>query len=262
MLVRQLTRSRMTSCATLTLLFLLCILELTLLAKAQSPPRDAAAVNIMGNALTAMGGNQSYVDSRASGTVTEQGETDSFQIETQAPNNLRVDISRSTGSTTLIINSGHGAVQNADTSVTWLNPTNTAARYNDYVPAYSVCSQYGNTNVGVANNGTDVVNGSTANIVEMTPPNDTTWNVQPPPTDVYVDQATNYVVKLKWTNYSEDATYRQTVEVYYSEYQNISGIAVPFHQMTYVDGQLDSDLHITSFAFNVGVPSADFTLPQ
>jgi hypothetical protein len=219
----------------------------------------------MSTSVTAMGGSQpnfTYIDSSFSGTVTEQNETDSFTIESQSPRNLRIAVARTAGTTTLIINTGHGAIINADTSVTWLNPMNTVDRYHDYVPAFSICSQYANTTYGVTPNGTDQVNGAPVNVVIVTPPTDSTFNLQPQPTYVYINQNTNYVDKLKWTNESEDGTYQQVVEVYYSQYTNVSGVAVPFQQITYVDGVLDSTLQISSFAFNVGVPSSDFTLPQ
>ncbi len=81
-------------------------------------------------------------------------------------------------------------------------------------------------------------------------------------TTFYVDQATGLVDKIQYTNFSEnDTTSTQSIEIYFSNYQVISGISAPFTQTVYIGGSLDSTVVLTSISFNVGLPDSDFTLP-
>jgi hypothetical protein len=48
------------------------------------------------------------------------------------------------------------------------------------------------------------------------------------------------------------------IEMYFSNYQNVNGIAVPFKRSLYVDGKLATDLTLTSIAFNTGLVDSDF----
>ena len=47
----------------------------------------------------------------------------------------------------------------------------------------------------------------------------------------------------------------------FSDYRPINGVAVPFHQEEFVDGQNISKLDLTDVQFNTGVSDAEFNVP-
>jgi hypothetical protein len=78
-----------------------------------------------------------------------------------------------------------------------------------------------------------------------------------------VDPQTGLVSKLRFTSYSEDDDVTRTeVEIVYSDYRRVNGIAVPFHQQTYLDGRLRTELQLSDVQFNVAIPDSEFLLPE
>jgi hypothetical protein len=79
----------------------------------------------------------------------------------------------------------------------------------------------------------------------------------------FVDRTSGLVSKIQYTNYAEnDPNSTETIEVYFSNYQTVSGISVPSHQSMYTDGALDTDIDFTSVSFDVGLTDAEFALPE
>jgi hypothetical protein len=77
-------------------------------------------------------------------------------------------------------------------------------------------------------------------------------------TTVWISRTNGYLLRLQYTNTAEqDSNDTQIIQIDYSDYRLIAGMAVPFHQIT-TAGQLTLDLVIDSVQVN-GFP-ADFQL--
>jgi hypothetical protein len=125
-----------------------------------------------------------------------------------------------------------------------------------------------NSNISVQYQGIAQVTGQSTSVVAVsyvptTDPSQGAIFTSVTQTLFYVDQTSGMIDKIQYSNYDEgNSSGTQLVEVYLSNYQSVNGISLPFHQTTYTDGSLYSDLTINSISFNVGLPDSQFTLPQ
>jgi outer membrane lipoprotein-sorting protein len=211
----------------------------------------------------------SYQDSQAIGTMTlSDGTSYPITIKTKGTQETRVELQKSKGPAVRIVNQGTGVIERPNGSVLWLQTNNTLAEYVHHIPLLSILSDYQNAaSIQLVYQGVTQVNGQNTDAIAVSfvP---TTDPVQGPiyasmtQTTFYVDQATGLVDKIQYTNFSEnDTTSTQSIEIYFSNYQVISGISAPFTQTVYIGGSLDSTVVLTSISFNVGLPDSDFTLP-
>jgi len=236
--------------------------------------KDPQAVTVTQTALAAMGGTlalSSYQDSQASGTVTIYGGGSSttfpVTLKCKGTRETRAELQKPNGSNVRIVNQGQGAIQRADGTVVHLAMNNTIAERVNHIPLLSILGEYQNGNISVLYEGTAQVNGGTASVIAVslvptTDPADGPLFASMTKTLFYINQVTGLIDKIQSTNYDEKSSNAQTVVVYLSNYQTVSGISVPFHQTTYSDGNLYSDLVLSNVSFNVGLSDSDFTVPQ
>ena len=235
--------------------------------------KDAQAVTIAAKAIAAMGGAQTllaYQDSQATGTITlaRGADTPSYpvNIKCKGTRQTRFELQRSSGTIVRIVSQGRGQIHRPDGSVVNLLPKNTYGERVNHIPLLSLLAEAQNDNVVLQYQGTAVVDGRTTDKLALT--------LVPDPKHAriasltatlnklfFVDQSTGLILKIQFTNYSEnypdDGVQR---EVLYSDYRPVNGILIPFHQVTYNDGTLESDLVLNSVSFNVGLLDSDFTL--
>lgn len=77
--------------------------------------------------------------------------------------------------------------------------------------------------------------------------------------DVFIDTQTFLITKIAFPQLAEiDWRISVPVEIYYDQYQTVNGIAVPYHQRYFFNGQPVSELQITSVAVNQGTPDTTF----
>lgn len=80
-------------------------------------------------------------------------------------------------------------------------------------------------------------------------------------TDVYLDAKTYVPLSLRFTEHPEDdATKEIAVEVRFSDYRNVSGVAVPFHIQRLRQNSLNLDITISSAVVNPGLADTLFAL--
>ena len=226
--------------------------------------KDPQAIALAQKTLAAMSGAQAIAmvaDSRASGSFTIAADAASpypITLETQGTQKMRTTLTRPSGNVIRVLNGGVAAVIHADGSVRKLDANNTMAERIDHIPLLSLISEYQNANI-------EIVPGPAPN----------TFAVTLIPTaalaDYYrgltktiftVDPNSGLITSTQLTAHGEGSmkdTYQ--VQIVYANYQAVNGVMVPFHQTTYENGTMTSDLVINSIAFNVGVPDSDFTLP-
>lgn len=78
-------------------------------------------------------------------------------------------------------------------------------------------------------------------------------------TDLYLDATSHLPVLLRFNTHPDNDLLRDIpVEVRFSAYQPVNGIAVPFHIQRFLAGTLQLDLTITSAAFNTGISDSAF----
>jgi hypothetical protein len=79
----------------------------------------------------------------------------------------------------------------------------------------------------------------------------------------YVDQSSGQVLKMAYMaaaeNHPESLAF---IEIYYSDYRNVNGFAVPFTQITNRNGEFQSELRLTSIDFGTAISDSDFTAPE
>jgi len=258
-----------------SLLFRASILDAGTATQQFKVVKDPLAVTIIQAAVTAMGGTQAllnYQDSVASGTLTVYGgnspSTLPITLKCKGTQETRVELQKSNGTTVRIVNTGQGVIERPEGTVIHLTMNNTIAERVNHIPLLSIFGEYLNGNISVQYKGTAQVNGQSTSIVAVSyvP---TTDPVQGPiyssmtQTLFYVDQATGLIDKIQYSSYDEtNSNSTQKVEIYIGNYQTVNGISVPFHQTTYTDGALYSDLVLSSVSFNVGLLDSEFTLPN
>ena len=253
---------------TLLLFALLCSLTAISSAQTASPStpiaKDPQALALAQQAIAAMGGAQAIgaiTDSRATGTFTiaaDPASPYSIDLETEGTQKARSTLARPNGNTIRILNGGIAAVVRPDGSVRQLDSNNTMAQRVDHIPLLSLLSEYQNANI-------EVTGGPTPNSFAVTLIPATTLATYYrglTKTIFNVDPSSGLVASMQLTAHGEGSlsdTYQ--VQIVYSNYQPVNGVMVPFHQTTYENGKLSTDLVLTSITFNVGVPDSDFTLP-
>jgi hypothetical protein len=259
------------------------VLCLAVLASAQSPPdppnpapKDPQAVALAQRALAAMGAVSGLLasDSLATGTLTLYGEnikggnTVAMVLKTKGRKLVRVELQRDSGTTVRILNDGQGTIQRPDGTVRHLLMNNTFGERVSHIPALSLLAENDDAIVEVEQAGQATVSGQPADLVALSvvPTSD---EKQAPyfrsqtRTTFWVDQMSSFVTKMQYVLAAEnDSNVQSQIETIFSDYRNVKGLWVPFHQSTYADGNLESDLVLTSVEFNVGLSDSEFALPQ
>jgi len=250
------------------------LLALPILAQ-QAPSKDSLALSLAQYSLQAMGGAnlaQANADSESSGTLTVYTPDGPVPMpvvyRTRGTNRIRVELHQKSGITIRIVNNGDGAILKPDGTIVKLLLNNTLAERVTHIPAFSLLNEAQSPTIKIQNAGTSMVNKQPAQSLSMSEiPNsnspDAPFFEKMTLHVFHLDPVTGLVLKMDYSNCAEnDSNACQKVERLFMDYRNVQGVLVPFHQMSYVDARLDSDLVLSSVSFNVGLTDSLFTLPQ
>ena len=135
----------------------LCICQLPLFAQQTATvQRDAQAVSLLQQSLTAMGGAQalSLQDCLATGTAQSfrpDGTSVTFPIvkKSKGTRMVRTEIQQSGGTRVRIVNTGMGAIQTPDGKVRKLFANNLVAERIEHLPALSILSEWQSSNIEI-----------------------------------------------------------------------------------------------------------------
>lgn len=237
-----------------------------------SPTRDPQAISIASWSVATMGAPTRVSSGGvvATGTVTIPGLGSGplpIILKSMSPRTLRSEIHMPKGLNALIVNDGRGAIKRPNGSVKWLQLYSTMALRAEFLPSFSLLSEYGDAQVSIRKLADAVVQGQPANVVELNLENYSGQLQQfvkaATRQRYFISKATGLVLALEYDNFAEnDSNAKVATQVLYSDYRSISGLWVPFHQETYSDGQLSSTLILVSFALGSTVSAGDFALPQ
>jgi hypothetical protein len=230
----------------------------------QSPPQpDPQAVAILQRSLAAMG---CYLVGRgtsikvvgvlklADGTTVMP-----VTIQSQGNSRWRSDLDAPKEHKATIVNDGRGQIQHADGRVTPLAQYNTFHQRPMHIPCLTDIA-LPPTALEAIYLRAETTGADSLDVIQLLPadhPSLKTWTDRMK-TVVWISRSTGYLAKMQYINASElDFNDTQVVEIEYSDYRSVGGLAVPFHQLTH-SGEFVLDLGLNSVQLNT--PPPDFTL--
>jgi hypothetical protein len=236
--------------------------------------RDPQAVQIIQASLAAMGSTQALLlnDSVAIGQAQifkPDGTALTLPIvkKSKGTKMVRTELQRPEGARVRVVNSGLGGIQNPDGTVRHQFSNNTVAERIDHIPALSILTEWQSSTTEIRYVGADTLNGSPVQVIAISfiPTTDPKWvgfYRSTTQTLFYVDQATNLVSKIQYQNFAEnDSNVSEKIEIFFTSYQAVNGVLVPFAQASYADGRPRSTLTFTSVAFNTALSDTEFAVP-
>jgi hypothetical protein len=238
----------------------------------QAPVRDPQAIALATNSLTAMGANaaSAQLDSRATGVLTMHFDTPvtaSAVFESKGMTETRAVLQQPSGTSIRVLSGGRGAFQNSDGSIRQLNQINTLWEHVNTIPIFSLLAEVQNPATEVTVVSRASANGSADDVISVgwawaTDPNQAAIQRRLSRTLFFINQTSGLVDKIEYTYLSElPNSTSMDVQQVFTDYRNVGGIAVPFHQTTLLDGRVESDLQLSAIQFNVGLPESEFTVP-
>lgn len=234
-------------------------------------PRDAQAVTIASRSLQALTRGTSLTDVALQGTTTY---TAGSNIETGtvtllASGNLasRMNLSLTEGQRTEVRNGAQGD---------WIGPDgveHSMATHNCwpdadwFYPGLSFQALNSDSGLGMSYIGSETKNGLAVQHIRL-------FRVVPSGSgvpqanvlalsteDLYLDASSYLPLFLDFSTHPDNAFNRDfSVEVAFSDYQQMSGVTVPVRIQKHLNGALVLDVTITSASVNSGLPSSDFAV--
>ena len=230
--------------------------------------KDPTAVAIAQKALLAMGGSAlaSYQDSYATGSVTiytlTGSQTFPAVLRSKGLNEFRYEIQKGYGTDIYAADSGGACIHRGDGTSQIGSTLSLYTQRIDYIPAFSILANYTTTNISVQYGGTASVNGQIADVITLSTNVNASQGYstsQIGQRSVFVDQATGLVTKIQGYVFDDSNSGNTTpMELYFLNYQTVTGIAVPFTRLTVLNGNNSSLLTLNSIAFNNGLPDILF----
>lgn len=205
-------------------------------------------------------------DSLSTGTLVMGDQKLPITIKTKGSDRVRVELLKSDGTNVRVLNSGTAVLWQSNGKRRDLIANNTIAERVTHIPAVSLLTEHSNSNVAVAlekkTDGTSPTDSAVALRLHSDDPTQEAVFAKFSKVTFHIDSSTGLVSRLEYTNYAENGDDETTsqVEIVYSDYRSVNGVAVPFRQLTYIDGQLAQELTLDSVRFNVGISESEFSL--
>lgn len=242
--------------------------------QAQTPStlmRDSAAVTLAAKSLQALTGGTPLTDISLQGTATYTAGSDieTGTVTLLASGNLasRINLSLTDGQRTEIRNGAQGD---------WIGPDgveHSMATHNCwpdadwFYPGLSFQALNSDAGLGMSYIGLETKNGLAVQHIRL-------FRVVPSSSgvpqatilalsteDLYLDASSYLPLFLDFNTHPDSAFNRDfSVEVAFSDYQQMSGIMVPVRIQKHLNGALVLDLTVTSVTVNSGLPASDFAI--
>jgi len=220
--------------------------------------------------MTALIGSNSIGDVTLTGSVNWSGsDTGTATLMALGTGESRMDLALGSGTRTEIRDAQTGTQLGK-----WVNPDNSSGRYASqncwtyavwFFPALG--SLAAGPNAVLSYIGLETRNGAPVQhiqsyIYQANWPSGVTPSAQQLSTmDFYLDATTSLPVAIIFNAHPDsDASSNISVEADFSNYQSISGVAVPMHIQRYQQGALMVDLIVTGAAFNTGLSLSTFAV--
>jgi hypothetical protein len=242
---------------------LLVVLSLSLVASAQSNPQ---ALQYAAQAISALTGNTTVSDitinANATRTVGSDVGTGTATFYAKGQYESRIDMVLSTGNRSEILN---GANQSAGPQGEWIDSGGNPHLYSSFncmtdaswfYPAFSSLAFTSNPNQVLSYVGAETLNGESVQHLQST------WNGSALTTmDFYLDASTYLPVAVNFNIHPDnDSSTNISVQVLFFNYQNVTGVLIPFHVQELLNGTVLLDATATSAVINSGLSDNLFTI--
>jgi hypothetical protein len=241
----------------------------TLLSAQSAPTSSPQALAYAAQSVAVLTGGTSISDITLTGNVTWNGtDTGSASLKALGTGESRIDLALPSGTRTEIRDAETGTAIGQ-----WINPNNTSgalAFQNCQTDAVwffpALGSLAAGSNVVLSYIGQETRNGTAVQHIQsyVYQPNAMTigpTQQQLSTMDFYLDATTLLPSAIAFNAHPDNnASANLSVDVVFSNYQNINGVAVPMHIQKYQQGNLLVDVVVTSEAFNTGLSLSSFTI--
>jgi hypothetical protein len=248
--------------------FLVGALLITIGTRSASQAQAAPGLDgmaILQRSSAAMGcsvlGKDTTVTVRGSLKPSDGGTVMQVSIQSRGNSEWRSELDTPKGRKVTIVSDGKGQMQHADGRVTPLAESNTSHQRPMHIPCL--------TDIALPTSAilttvlrVETAAGDSLDVIELRPSSGPQSNkaTDRMKTVVWISRTTGYLARLQYVNAAEDdSNDTQMVQIGYSDYRVVGGVAVPFHQVTR-SGDFTLDLQLDSVQLNT--PSADFSLKE
>lgn len=229
------------------------------------PTKDAAAISALTQMVSVTGWNLQNLpaDATVSGSLTlyrSNGSTHARSIALNAKGTAALRVDTFDGDarvSTLVVHDSSGAAWNSfGTSPT--SPYTALATRAYFLPFLTDLVQFADPAVSVSFVGDEVVGGVLTHKIQVNRLPDTNdiicdLRAHINPVTVWINTDNGFPMQLQYSFYSASPDSLGTIVRTLDGWQTVSGLAVPLHQSEYLNGQLQSDLTISSVTLNVGL---------
>jgi hypothetical protein len=237
-------------------------------AVGQNPPSsDPFAISLAQQSVAALTGSVSVADVTLNANVTSilgaDYETGTGTFNAKGTSESRVDLSLANGTRSDVRNLTNSAPAGA-----WAKNGATSTAYADhncwtdavwFFPVLSSLTQTANPNFVFSYIGQEQHGGVTTQHIQV---------YQPGPfqsvstMDFYLDPASYLPLSVAFNAHPDsDMNTNIPTEIWFANYQTVSGIQVPFSLQRMFNGGVVLDVTVTTAVFNTGLPDSLFTLP-
>lgn len=265
---------------TRTCLLSVVLLGATCAAHAQTPPsslpsqssppkRDPQALALLAGMHAAMGGPAAAQlrDTETQAQVTTPGlagtsTTSSVTIRTLGLGSIRSERTTAQGLAVFTATASSSATQDSTGSVQQVSRSSLGNAGISHIPALSILAGWMNASMRAEYLGLETLGSASVHHIRITPalPPETPKELESP-CEIYVDAQSFLVAKLVYlVRRPENLRKTMPIEVTYSDYRNVAGIAIPFRVQYGQQGSVLSDYAVTSVSFNRGVAASQFEL--
>jgi hypothetical protein len=235
---------------------------------ASTPQRDPQAIALAQQSLAAMGGANlpSINDTRTTlqtTTFTSGTATISTEIRTTlGTTNLRIDWTNSDGAHSFVMDSQSATAKDGSDPARFVSRKALSDGGISHLPLLSILADWSNPGTQLEYVGLEKIAATQVHHIRLKRP-----LLMPElaaleaPADLYFDSQTLFLVRLVHVIRPPGNLRRtETLEIDYSQYKFIAGLAVPFHVSLSLRGNVIRDLQVTDFIVNSGAQAADFML--
>ncbi len=234
-----------------------------------TPQRDPAALAILQNSITGLGGatavsklSSSIITGSISAAPGANTPVGNFIWEDQLSGSHEFKDSFSSATLNQVFVSGHGSPGFVSNGVARdCYPQAAAYRFAAHLPAFSLGIALQNPNFNVVQVGPTTVNGASVTQVHFeldADPISQTFS----PQEWYFDSATGLPLRIEYRLPATDSSRRfANGAVELSDFRAVQGVLVPYKLVVYDDGKPSIIITVSSATFNQQIPSTDFDLP-
>jgi hypothetical protein len=236
---------------------------------ASSPPvRDAQAMAVLQQSLIVMGGPilATIQDTSATLQVTTfingNPSVAPATIKTLGRDKFRMDYQSPDGPATFVVNGSQASLKLATGELDALPVKSNFDAGIVHLPALSMLADWVAQDMRLEYIGLEPAGSASFHHIRLTRPSPVPDSKElESPCDIYVNSKTFLVEKLVYLiRQPTNLRHSEPMEVSYSDYRSVSGLAVPFHVTFSIRQKPYTDYQLTGFAVNRGTLQTDFTL--